>query len=113
METNKEKALKRFKTFISFRNKFSLSLSIIVFVAYYAFILAVGLDPDTLGIKFEGTSITIGILLGLTIIVTAIALTGIYTLFANKYFDKEQEECIEELNKSGLTEDLKSGKITI
>ena len=39
------------------------------------------------------------------------AAAGLYTFFANWYFDKMQKETIEDLEKSGALEDLKNGKI--
>ena len=47
---------------------------------------------------------------GIFLSVLSIVLTGIYTLFANKYFDKEQEEVIDELRQNGLIEDLQEGR---
>ena len=49
---------------------------------------------------------------GVLIIIISVIATGIYTFFANVYFDKAQQEALRELENSGLLEDFKEGKIT-
>lgn len=68
-----------------------------------------GFAPEMLGYRLGPSSVTLGILWGITIIVVSIASTGIYTLFANKYFDKEQAEIIEDLQDSGALEEMIKG----
>ncbi len=108
VSVNEAKA--RFYKFISFKNKFALFLSCIIFVCYYAFVASVGFFPDVLGYRIGPSSITLGILCGISLIVLCIIVTGIYTFFANKYLDKEQSEILKELEESGAIEDLKEGK---
>lgn len=105
--TAKEKARVRFYKFISFRNNFSICLSLVILLIYYAFVVSVGFFPNVLGYRVGPSAISIGIILGVSIIVISIISTGIYTLFANKYFDKEQTEIIEELEKTGLIQEMK------
>ena len=107
---NKEAVLQRFRQFVSFRNKFGLTLAIAVLICHYGFIIGVGFFPEVLGYRLGPSSITLGIMFGIFLIVLSIVLTGIYTLFANKYFDKEQEEVIDELRQNGLIEDLQEGR---
>lgn len=57
-------ALSNFKKFISFRNKISLYLSLIVLICDYIFILGVGLTPKILGYKLGPSAITLGIMAG-------------------------------------------------
>ncbi len=100
----------RFYKFVSFKNKFALFLSCIIFVCYYTFVAGVGFFPDVLGYRIGPSAITLGILCGVSLIVLCIITTGIYTFFANKYFDKEQAEILKELEDSGAINDLKEGK---
>ena len=111
MTSQQKNAKKRFDKFVSFRNKFSIILSLVIIVCYYVFVSSIGFFPDILGYRLGPSSITLGIMVGISIIVLSIVSTGIYTLFANKYFDKEQGEIIEELEKVGLLEDMKRGRI--
>jgi len=108
----KQTAKARFFRFIAFRDKFCLWLSIVILVCYYAFVASVGYFPEILGYRLGPSSISLGIILGVFIIVLSIISTGIYTLFANKYFDKEQSEILEELESVGLLDDFKQGKVT-
>lgn len=104
-------SIRNFKKFVSFRSKFSLWLSVIVLFLYYAFILSIGLFPDVLGYRLGPSSITLGIMVGVFLIIMCIIVTGIYTFMANQYFDKQQGEILEDLEKSGALEDLKNGKV--
>ena len=107
---SKEEVRAGFYKFVSFRNKFSLYLSLIILVCYYAFIASVGFFPEILGYRLGPSAISLGIILGVFIIVLSIVSTGIYTLFANKYFDKEQAEVLEEMDRVGLVKEMQNEK---
>ncbi len=113
MELSKEqeKALFSFKQFVSFRNKILLILSVVILCAYYIFILGVGLFPDVLGYRLGPSSITLGIILGVFLIVLCIVATGLYTFLVNTYFDKEQQEILDSLQKHNVIESLQNGEI--
>lgn len=111
LSENQQKALVRFSNFISFRNKISLILSLIILVCYYVFVLGVGLFPEVLGYRLGPSSITLGILAGIFLIALCIVATGLYTFLANTYFDKDQSEILEELQENNVIESLKSGEL--
>jgi len=72
-------------------------LSIIMLVIYYGFILTLAFSPKTLGTPlFDGSAITLGIPVGIFIIVSAFVLTGIYVRKANSEFDQLNQQIIEE-----------------
>ncbi|MDO4674738.1 DUF485 domain-containing protein [Campylobacter sp.] len=108
---SQQKALKDFENFISKRNTISLSFSLVILIAYYAFILCVGLIPDVLGYRVGDTAISLGIVSGLGIIFLCVISTGIYVFIANSFFDSENSRLIEELEKNDLIDSLKEGKI--
>lgn len=108
---NQQQALSKFRQFVSFRNKISLVLSLVVLVCYYAFVLSVGLFPEVLGYRLGPSSVTLGIIVGLFIIVLSIIVTGIYTFLANTYFDKDQANILNQLQEANLINDLQNGKI--
>lgn len=112
LSKNQSEALIKFRRFVSFRNKISLILSCVVFACYYAFVLCVGLAPEILGYKIGPSSITLGIICGIFIIVLSVVLTGLYTFLANIYFDKEQTNSIKELQEAELIQKLQNGEIT-
>ncbi len=73
----------------STRRKFGWTLSIIMLVIYYGFIALVAFAPSVIGVTVgPGTPITIGLVLGLAVILSAIILTGIYVWRANSTFDE-------------------------
>ena len=104
-----DSAKARFYRFVAFRNRFCAWLSFVIIVVYYGFIASVGFFPEVLGYRLGPSSITLGIILGIAIIAISIVSTGIYTLFANKYFDKEQDEILEDLKESGALEEMIAG----
>jgi len=70
------------------RTRFAWILSIIMLVIYYAFILVIAFKPTLLATKISADSvITIGIPIGILIILSAFILTGIYVWRANGEFD--------------------------
>lgn len=78
-----------YKKLISTRNGFAVKLSIMMLTVYFIFILLIAFDPSFLGTPLSSGSVTtIGIPVGIGIIVFAIILTGIYTKRANGEFDE-------------------------
>lgn len=70
------------------RSSFSITLTIVMLVVYFAFILTIAFKPSLLGTPLsEGSVVTIGIPIGIAIIIIAFVLTGIYTYRANGEFD--------------------------
>lgn len=112
LSKNQLEALSRFKSFVSFRNKISLILSLVILVCFYAFILSVGLVPEVLGYRLGPSSVTLGILAGIFLIILSIIATGLYTFLANSYFDKDQDEILRELDENNVTESLKNGELS-
>ena len=71
---------------VSARRSFAWALSAIVLAVYYGYIALVAFVPEVIAIKVAG-SITVGIMLGVAIIVLSIALTGVYVARANARYD--------------------------
>lgn len=103
------KAKERFYKFVSFRNRFSLFLSMVIFVVYYIFVAGIGFFPEVLGYRLGPSAITLGIMCGVSLIIICIIATGAYTFFANKYMDKEQQEIVDELKRTGALDELQRG----
>ena len=68
------------------RKSFGWTLSIIVLVIYYGYIALVAFAPEIIATKVVGV-ITIGLFLGVGLILASIILTGIYVLRANSQYD--------------------------
>lgn len=69
------------------RSSFAWILSAIMLVVYLGFIFLVAFAHDLMAAKVDGSNISVGILLGLAVIVFAFILTGIYVGRANGRFD--------------------------
>jgi uncharacterized membrane protein (DUF485 family) len=83
----KIKANPSYGELISKRSSFAWKLTITILVVYYAFILFIAFSPETLGASLSGGMTTVGIPVGIAIIVFAFVLTGIYVKRANSEFD--------------------------
>jgi uncharacterized membrane protein (DUF485 family) len=77
-----------YQKLVSTRSSFSIKLSIAILVVYFTFILTIAFNPTALGTPLSADSVTtIGIPIGMFVIVFAFILTGIYTKRANGEFD--------------------------
>lgn len=59
----------------------------VMMVAYFGFILLVAFAKPTAGELVAGGQVSIGILVGASVIVLAPLLTSIYVRWANRYYD--------------------------
>ncbi|MGY4664046.1 uncharacterized membrane protein (DUF485 family) [Pseudomonas chlororaphis] len=73
------------------------SLTLTMLVIYYGFVLLVAFSPSTLGRSLSGGVTTVGMLVGVAIVLLAFALTGFYVYRANNVIDplnaKLKQEC--------------------
>lgn len=99
----------RFAKFIKLRDRIGFALALIILLVYYAFLIAVGAFPEILGYMVGPSSVSLGLLIGLFIICLCIALTGLYTFMANKFFDKELASSLRELREAKILEEDKVG----
>jgi len=83
----------KYQEMVSKRNRFGWLMAIVMLTIYYAFIMTIAFAPQVLGRPISDTSvITIGIPIGLGVIVAAFLLTGIYVYRANTVFDRMNDE---------------------
>ena len=69
-----------FQALVRERSGFGWTLTIIMLVIYYGFILLVAFGKGFMATKIGGGVTSIGMLIGLGVILSAVVLTGIYTL---------------------------------
>jgi uncharacterized membrane protein (DUF485 family) len=87
----------RFQQLVQARSGFALTLSVAMLAIYFGFILIVAFAPGFLGTPIAaGAVTTIGIPIGLFVIVAAFVLTGIYVAKANSTFDEMNKKILEE-----------------
>ena len=82
----------KYQELISKRSSFAWKLSAIMLVIYYSFIMIIAFKPELLGQRLGDSVITVGIPLGIFIILISFILTGIYVRRANSEFDALSEE---------------------
>jgi uncharacterized membrane protein (DUF485 family) len=82
------------------RGRLTWTLSAIVCVIFYGFILMIAFTPGFLTEPiFAGSVIPIGLPLGVGVIVVCCLLTGIYVYESNQVFDPLFEEIVKEASK--------------
>ena len=79
----------RYHAAIRRRSRFAMLLSAIMLIVYVGFILLVAFDKALLARPIAGGATSIGIPIGLGVILLAIVLTGLYVRRANRDFDPE------------------------
>jgi len=78
----------RFQELVRERSSFAWTLSIAMLAIYFGFVLLVAFAKPLLATKIGGGVTSVGIVLGLAVIVSAFVLTGIYVQRANSRFDE-------------------------
>ncbi|HEX6736446.1 MAG TPA: DUF485 domain-containing protein [Azonexus sp.] len=90
----------KFQAFVSKRNSFSIIMSILMVIAYYGYIVLIAFNKPFLATKLSATGVTsIGIPMGVGVILFTIIITWIYVRRANTEFDAEAEAIIKEGQK--------------
>jgi uncharacterized membrane protein (DUF485 family) len=90
----------KFLEFVAKRNNYSIVMTILGSLAYYGFILLVAFNKEWLATKVSpGATMSIGVPIGVGVIVFTIVLTWIYVRRANTEFDATNEAIIKEAQK--------------
>lgn len=69
------------------RNRLGITLTILMLIVYYGFIGLIAFDKSFLAIRLGSGVTTIGIPIGLGVIVFTVLITGLYVWRANKTYD--------------------------
>lgn len=75
------------------RNAMALRLTLLMCAIYYGFVLMIAFGKTTLAQTLDGV-VTLGIPLGVGVIVSAIVITGLYVRRANREFDHLTAEAV-------------------
>lgn len=75
----------------------SLSLTAVMLAIYYGFILVLAFNKELLATKFGG--VTLGLPVGLGVILSACVLTGVYVRWANGPYDAAVREILDSMKK--------------
>ncbi len=98
--SNKIAANPAFQRFVSKRNGYSIMMTILGAVAYYGFILLVAYNPAFLAQKLgAGMTASVGVPIGVGVIVFTIIITWIFVRRSNTEFDEEAAAILKEATK--------------
>jgi len=88
-----------FQNLVRERSGFAWSLLAAMLIIYYGFIMLVAFAKPLLAAKVGGGVTSVGIVLGLAVIVSACVLTGLYVQRANSRFDELTRTLIRDLTR--------------
>ena len=83
------------------RNRYGWTLSILMLTVYYGYICLIAFDKAFLSRPIGSGVMSIGIPLGLAVIVFSVTITGLYVRRANGEFDRLTQEIIRESQEEG------------
>ncbi len=90
----------KFLEFVAVRNRYSIMMTLVSAAAYYGFIVLVAFQGPWLGTKLgAGMTTSIGVPIGVGVIVFTIILTWVYVRRANGEFDETNARLIAEAQK--------------
>ena len=89
----------KFDELVKKRNSYSIVMTVLGALAYYGFILLVAYDKEFLAQKIGAGVTSIGIPIGVCVILFTIVLTWIYVNRANSEFDSENDAIVKEASK--------------
>ena len=81
------------------RNAFGWTLTVLMLVVYFGYIALIAFNKPFLAQPIGNGVTTLGIPIGLGVIVFTIAITGFYVRRANNEFDRLTAEILEEASK--------------
>ncbi len=90
----------QFHELVRRRSRLAWFLSTLMIAIYFGFIMLIAFNKDLLSKSLFGGVTTVGIPVGLGVIVSAFVLTGIYVARANSAFDDMLKQIIERVKKS-------------
>ena len=88
----------KFQELVRTRSGFAWTLSAAMLIIYLGFILLVAFARGLMAMKIGGGVTSLGIVLGLVVIVSAFVLTGIYVQRANSRFDDLTRDLTREIS---------------
>jgi uncharacterized membrane protein (DUF485 family) len=98
--SDKIQANPKYRRLVKERDALAWTLSFLVLVIYFGFVLMIAFAPGFITTPISSTSvIPIGLLLGVGVIVASVVLTGVYVSRANNSFDPLIREIIQEASK--------------
>jgi uncharacterized membrane protein (DUF485 family) len=93
----------KYQELVTKRSRFAWTLSILMLLVYYTFIMIIAFKPELLAIPLsDGSVISIGIPIGIFIILFSFFITGLYVYRANNTYDVLLDEIKAELGEKNV-----------
>ena len=81
------------------RNRLGVTLTILMMVVYYGYISLIAFDKEFLAKPIGSGVMSLGIPIGMGVIIFTIAITGLYVRRANGEFDALTQEILKDASK--------------
>lgn len=92
----------KYHELVAKRTRFAWILSILMLIVYYAFIVTIAFKPELLAIPLsDGSVMSVGIPVGIAIILFSFVITGLYVYKANNTYDVLLQEIKADLIAKG------------
>ena len=89
----------KFQQLVSARSRLSFMFSLFILVGYGVFVLGMAYAPGWMATPLaEGSSITLGLVIGVFMIVFGMVSSGLYMKIANQKFDTLKQELLKEFD---------------
>lgn len=89
----------KFNEMVSVRNSYSWICTVLMLIAYFGFILTLAFDKAIFAQKIGDGVMTLGVPVGLGVILFTIIITAVYVHKANTDFDALKEAVIKDVQK--------------
>ena len=89
----------KYQHLVSTRSSYGWVLTIIMLIVYYGYIAIIAFDKGMLAKRLGEGVMTVGIPVGLGVILFTILITGLYVRRANSEFDALTQEIVKESGK--------------
>jgi len=89
----------KYQELVSKRNSYSWMMTIIMLVVYYGYIVLIAFNKEFLAQKLGAGVTSMGIPIGVGVILFTVVITGVYIRRANTEFDALKEQVIKEATK--------------
>jgi uncharacterized membrane protein (DUF485 family) len=86
----------KFQELVATRKKLGWSLTVLTLIIYFGFILYIAFDPKVLGMPLGAGVMTVGMPVGLVVIVATFLIVGVYVMKANATYDTLTAQIVEE-----------------
>lgn len=86
----------KFVRLVEERRSFGVRLTVIMLAIYFGFVMVVAFAPWIFAIRLGEGVMTLGIPVGLAVIISAFVLTGVYVRRANAEFDSLTRDIVKE-----------------